>query len=871
MLESIHHTEENVKKKSFVKTFLKIFLWFAGILAFLISALIGLLFLYENDVKKAIINELNTHLNAEVAIKPENIQLSILSSFPEVSIDFKEVSCFEPFDSTRKDTLFFAKKLSLRFNLLDLFNKKYEIIAMKIIDTDFNLKIDKQGKENYIIWKESESSGTVSFKLSKIILENVNVKYKNKKNQIKFESAIKTGQLTGNFNDEEFELLIESNFLLREFYSDGKTWLKNKNISCELGIDVKKEDYLFKNASIKINEMNLALKGSIQKIEEKLISNISFDGKDLDIRSTLSLLPGTSTEKIKDYDSDGNFYAKGTVKGDLNNPSSLTSKIEFGINKAKISYNPSDLELTNLNLKGIFEIGKNDYIKLEDINAELKGKVIQGSFSMSKFNNPNVEAKIKGSISLNDLLTFYPVDTILEASGILTSDLEIKGNLKELRENFTSESNYSRGEISLDNISLQFKGSDKKTQIEKGIINFNNRNIKLIDFKIKKGNSDLVINGDIKNLISWVVDKKQDLIIDGSISSSWIDLDDFIQEQDSKNSQAGFIISEDITMELNVNVSKISLGKFIAKNISGKIKLKDKKILGEDVSGSSLGGKVTISGLFDASQENEFVASASVKLDKIDIKQLFYEFNNFGQNTLTDMNVRGSTSAGIEFKSYWDKELKVKPEKMKLNADLLLEKGQLIDFKPLESLSKYVELKELQNIKFSNLESKIVIENKEIVISKTEIKNSALNLELFGKQDFNNNIDFHLKMLLSEVLAKKPGKSKRLDDELKEVENDPDNRRCVFVHISGTYDSPIIEFDKKGMKEKIKEDLKNEKQNLKEILNQEFGLFKKDSTLYKKKEEKSTETKFEIDFGKKQNGKKEEPKSKKTEEDDEDF
>ena len=53
--------------------------------------------------------------------------------------------------------------------------------------------------------------------------------------------------------------------------------------------------------------------------------------------------------------------------------------------------------------------------------------------------------------------------------------------------------------------------------------------------------------------------------------------------------------------------------------------------------------------------------------------------------------------------------------------------------------------------------------------------------------------------------------------------------------MTGTVDNPIIKYDRKGAIQKIKQDLKQEKETLKEILREEFGWFKKDSTSVKDK------------------------------------
>jgi hypothetical protein len=175
-----------------------------------------------------------------------------------------------------------------------------------------------------------------------------------------------------------------------------------------------------------------------------------------------------------------------------------------------------------------------------------------------------------------------------------------------------------------------------------------------------------------------------------------------------------------------------------------------------------------------------------------------------------------------------------------------------------------VDVNDLKRIKFSTLQSNIEINNRTITIPKTAIKNSALNLDLSGTHTFDNEIDYHIQLLISELLAKKRQKK---DDEFGPVEKDS-NKRSAFISMTGTVDNPIIKYDRMGLKQKIKEDLKQEKQTIKTLLKTEFGLFKKDSSLRSPKKEETT---FEIEKPNTPTPKKPLEPKKKKEEDDDDF
>jgi hypothetical protein len=283
-----------------------------------------------------------------------------------------------------------------------------------------------------------------------------------------------------------------------------------------------------------------------------------------------------------------------------------------------------------------------------------------------------------------------------------------------------------------------------------------------------------------------------------------------------------------------------------------------------------MGGSASLSGIMEENKQDISIKGTAVLKD-IDVNRMMYEMNNFSQDEILDKHVKGKGNFSFDFSTLWNKKWECNFDKLVANFDVQINQGELKEYKPLESLAKYIELKELQNIKFNALNCHLAISNRVIDISKTKINNSALNMEFYGTHDFENTINYHVKLLLSELIAKRPGKNKKLDDELLLTENDPENKRCVFINMKGNIDNPVITYDRKAMKEKIKEDIKNEKQNLKSILKEEFGFFKKDTSIKANKNEDKADQRFIIDNNTKQKEKENKLQPKKKKEEDEDF
>ena len=189
----------------------------------------------------------------------------------------------------------------------------------------------------------------------------------------------------------------------------------------------------------------------------------------------------------------------------------------------------------------------------------------------------------------------------------------------------------------------------------------------------------------------------------------------------------------------------------------------------------------------------------------------------------------------------------------------------------MKSLSRFIELRELENIRFASLKNQIEIKDRVITFPRMEIKSNALNVVFSGTHNFESDINYRIKLSLNELLSKKAKASKKENDEFGEVADDGLGRTNIFLLMTGNISNPVIRYDSRGAVQNVKQDLKVEKQNLKSILNEEFGLFKKDTTLHNKdKIKKEDQAKFKINW--EEADKKEEKKTlkppKKKEEDD---
>ena len=869
----MEQTQTIQPKKSILKKTVMFFLWFFGALFFLIGVAIGLVFIYEKDVKAIIIKELNKNLKAEVVINPDDIDITIIKSFPDCSIEFKNVLIYEALSFKAKDTLLFTKQLNLFFNASDLWHKKYDIKKIKLKEFYVNLKSFKNGKENYIFWDNSSSSkntksDSLNFNLQDIQLLSGKVLYTDFKTKFKSNIRINKLHFNGKFSDENYTLNTTGQLVISKITTNKKNIIQTKNCNIILSLNIKGNNYQINKASLSLNKMQFEVNGEFNFKDSLQSLDLGYKVKDLDIESVLSLLPEKQKDRISDYDSKGSFYANGKI---IYTNLQFSTLSNFGIKNAEITYKAKTITAKDVNIEGVLNYStKNAELDLKNITATLNNDKLSGNFYLKNFKEPYIKTNINANVELENIVAFWPIDTLSKLKGQLILNGSVEGMLSDLKTKIISNDVKINLNASVKNLQAQFKGEEKIIAIQNCSITAIEREIIVQDLKLTKGSSDVLVNGKMPGIFNYLLDSKQPLTITGSLVSDNLNLDDFIntrlntERNEVATNQNTTLIPANVHFKLDATIKKFKFKKFEAEKITGTIEIKNQKVIVSDMRFNTMQGEAELDA-FANNSNNKLEVVLQATLKNINVNHLFTNVNNFGQTTLEDKNIKGFLNSTIDFSCNWNNKLEPDYNSLTATSDIIIERGELIDFKPLLSLSKFVDVKDLQRIKFSTLKSSIDIKNSTIFIPKTEIDNSALNISFWGKHKFNDEIDYHIQLLISELLSKK---RKNKDEEFGSVENDKDNRRSAFILMTGTVDNPIIKYDKKGLKEKIKNDIKEEKHTLKELLKEEFGLFKKDSA--KTNTQKKTSNQFEIQKPKTTTSKKTLELSKKKTED-EDF
>ena len=853
----LYTPEQAPKKILWFLRFLKRLVTFVSILLlFLVGAgfLVG--YLYQDEVKEYVIGELNKQLNTEIIVDGKDIDFTVIENFPYASVDFKNVKALEAFDREqqeprKKDTLFSAGTISFQFNILDIFKNNYRIKKVELEDVDLKVRIDKYGNDNYHFWKESNDSTNTSFEFSleEIILKKIQVSFKNFKAKQNIDVLIEESNLAGNFSDEQYNLQTTSNLFVNIIKIDSTNFMRKKNVHVELDLNVDNTfpSYKVKRGIIKIEDLLFEVVGNVLNSNKESIVDLAVKGKKMDIKSVLSLIPNKYKGAINDYESDGEFYFDAVIKGVLSNKEVPQIKANFGIKNADITQVKEDIKLHDVNLKGHFFNGNKNanepsFLTLIPFSATIDEGTLSGELTLKNLANPSFFGKVKANLDLANVQKFVKIDTVESLTGKVNIDATFSGDARLLfgQEKSVSSGNYENitttGDLKITDMNLKLKNYTLNFSGIDGDFKFDNNDLVVSSFTGNIASSDFELKGFFRNIVGFVMKENQSIMVEATLNSKNIDLNELLsnKSEESKSGKYKLRFSEFIDVNLNSEIQHLVFRKFDATNIHGVIKIKDKKMVVDPIVLSTMSGTITTSGLIDGTDSTKLLITCFSDVNRINITKMFESFENFGQTAVTDKNLKGTATAKIQFASMWSPDLKMDLDKLYAGVEMTIENGEMNNVEAMKSLSRFIELKDLENIKFATLKNQIEIKNQVITIPKMEVKSNTINVTASGTQTFKNEINYRVKLSLNELLSKKAKTAKKENDEFGEVADDGLGRTNIFLLMTGTIDYPIIKYDSKSAIKNVQQDLKVERQTLKTILKEEFGLFKKDSTLNNK-------------------------------------
>ena len=807
-----------------MKIFRKILFYTLLAFAALFLGLTVSVFLFKEKIISQFIREANKNLNTPVKIG--KMDISMFPSFPQLSIVLKDVYIEDSHEG--QYPLLTASEISFQLSPIQVWQGNFTIEGLKIKNSETNLKINQQGKNNYTILKEtgktSGNASTVKFRLEKVNLESTLVHYVdvNAEQLLTFRSGelLASIQSANNIYDieAEGELTTERISVNENEFLTGKSF----QVKSDLVYDDVQKTLVIKPSTLDVRNSSFSVEGSY-KWKEKNIIDITTEGKDTDIQTLLSLLTDGVAKKFERYKSKGDVYITAKLKGEISRKVSPSIAINFGFKDATLFNPESKSQITSANIEGSFSSPQildiqNAVLNLKNINGELNGEPFTGDFRLRDFKDPDVACSFHGKLDAASLLDFYPVQNISKLSGSLLANVSFQGRVGLLKKRATAQRVSTQGTIDLQNIGFSYGEDQIQLQNLTGGMQFNNNDLALSNVSGKLGNSDFLLNGFFKNIITFLLFENQPIGIETDLKSNFLDVDQlfalgFEKPEGGaarKKPEYEFKISRNINLNFNCDVKALRYKRFHATELKGDLLVKNEMAVSRNIKFNSMGGEMTFSGIVDAKNNKAIDVVSTFKLNGIYVDSVFYVFENFDQSFIVDKHLKGQANADVSLEFTLNQNLRLYQETLVSDISTSIKNGELNNFEPMKKLNKYLNDEGLSKLRFSDIKNEIHIENKTVYIPQMEVRTNVTSIKVSGTHTFDQRIDYRI------IAPLRNNKNINYSEAKEALEDDGSGQSKLFLKITGTTDNYSVSYDTESVKKKIVSDLKKEVLELKE-------------------------------------------------------
>jgi hypothetical protein len=800
--------------------------WLRRILIGLLFSVLSLLLLlvviaafFDKQVSQQLVAEINKNLKTELRVG--DASLSLFSGFPAASIDLSQVRLKDALGGQ----LLVAEQLSFRFDLLSLFGDDLKIHSAKLRDGAIRVVVNRAGKSNTDIFKEEKNTkkpateSKLHLALEKAELQNVAILYENAPTQQVAEMIVNQADASGNFSAQQFRLSSQADLKVTRLDTDSSRYLAGEKLHYDavLAVDLKRGAYGLQNVELTLGGNTFNVDGLAITKPDATELNFKLTSQEGDISMIANLLPGAYHAYFREFQSSGNYSCTGTVKGRLSKTETPAIGFEVALRDGKITSEMLQSPLRNVSFRARYNAqpdGSGEF-ELADFKGDFGGQPLSLSLKVNQLDDPLVDFQANGVLPLDAAYGLFNDELITAGDGLVRLNrLSVQGRYADMTSMRRISQVNAAGEIQFSKAALTY--NKIPLLAETGFLRLQDNEFRLDSFVLQAGKSDFTLQASAKNLLPVLFAdslNSADALLEfgGRLRSQHFDVGQLIEMfsvQTTASEAGGEAQLDSLKKEKNAersmgmdklkgvfeaSINTFRYEKIEGKNFAGKFEF-DRNSLNIKGNAAAMQGDLALDG--NARFDREPSLKMRITAHDLDLQTMLAQCESFGQEVITDANMRGRLNGRVVLWAYWDEAGTFDMKRLRALADVQATNGELLKVKMFEDFSTFVHLDDLRRIKFTDLQNYLEIKNERLYLPVMLIQSNALNMTLSGEHTFENDIDYKIKINAGQVLL---NRLKKHDSDL-----DPLPEKKGFFNLYYTIVGNLDKYDMKRKKKTVK-------------------------------------------------------------------
>ncbi|WKZ61303.1 MAG: AsmA-like C-terminal region-containing protein [Cyclobacteriaceae bacterium] len=385
---------------------------------------------------------------------------------------------------------------------------------------------------------------------------------------------------------------------------------------------------------------------------------------------------------------------------------------------------------------------------------------------------------------------------------------------KQLKIHGFADLHFNKGlkssDVYIDKLEAQMKVHPMRFEKFKGRIHYEEQHLLVKNFSGKLGKSEFTADLHYYSGTDNTIKKRDNHF---SLKATHLDFDElFAYNPPPPNTTLTPQDHEDVfniydlpftDMTFDFDIKRLNYHRYLIDDFFVKARTqKDHFIYIDSMSLKAAGGNIHLSGYMNGSDRNKIYFSPKMTVENVDLDQLLFKFENFGQDHLVSENLHGKLTGKITGKVHLHADMVPIIDDSEIQLAVEVRQGRLERYSALEALSDYFKDKNLSKVLFDTLRNQFELNNGTLSIPKMTINSSLGFIEISGKQDMSMNMEYYMRIPLKLVtqvgMAKLFGKKEDTSNQEDEIQYRDESKRIRFVNLklTGTPDNYKISLGK---------------------------------------------------------------------------
>ena len=788
-----------------MRKFIKVF---TIVIAVIVAVMFVTPFFLKDKITSVVKKQINQMLNATVDFGDVNI--SFFRAFPEVSVGIDKLSvigngCYEG------DTLLSAARIAASVDIASFFGSEGIVIKEIRLDAPhIYARVNCESIPNWDIMKDEEEKETpetssddnMMLSLKRFIIKEGIIVYDDCVLNMKTELNDINMLLSGDMSADQTKLKSDLSVTAINMWSENVKYVSDMKFisSVDINANLKDNVYELGKNTISLNAIKTSLEGVVAvKDSSRLDLDIKFNTENVTFKEILSLVPAIYSKEFDKLEAKGDVGIAAWAKGEMYDDVLPAFDFMLNVKNGMFKYAgvPASVDNINIDLGANSKGGNADnvvaYIK------RLHVSILGNSFDLAgqatnMVTDLSYEAAAKGVIDLSKISSVYPVEDMKKLTGVITSDLTLKGTLSQI-EKQAYENIRADGSVRVQGFG--FENNDLgKVVVDNARLNFSPKYVSLEDTKLKVKSSDVAINGRVENFIPYIlkgytVKGELDIASDMILMSDFVTPEPVIEKVEAeketeaeKSDTAGVVvIPGNIDFKMNVNLKKVAVDRVILTDVTGKLTVAGGIADISSIKMNAFDGTVNMNGKYDTSLPSVPKADMNFNVNNASFRKSFESMESLQKIAPVFNNMTGRYSMSLGLKT--DILPDFSPDLNSLWAKGTI-KSSDVSVSGVEALDRMADLlnyDKLKTLSMKDLNLSFEIEKGRLSVNPFDIKAGTVTLTLGGSTGLDQTLDLKGKISI-------PSDNIRIMN--MSIKNLP-------FTITGTVSNPNVSLDTKAM------------------------------------------------------------------------